>query len=369
MFIKALYNPIMLYSLLRPLLFKFDPEKMHHAMIGLGEGISKTPFKVLVKIFFNYQNPILEQSWKNIVFKNPVGLAAGYDKNGRLTQFAVALGLGFLEVGSITAKAWAGNPKPRVFRLPKDRAIINRMGLGNDGVDVISQRLKNTKESILLGINIAKTPLEQNETEGINDYLESYQKLYGVGAYHVLNLSCPNTHDGKTFEEPPAMKNLLTAIATYRKTQTTFKPLLIKLSPDTPFEKIDQILKIAKETQVDGYVISNTSKNRAGLKASSDRLNEIGNGGLSGDPINDRSNALIRYVYQKGNKPFIIGVGGISDPKSAYEKIKAGAALIQVYTGLIYEGPGLVNRINRGLAGELKRAGFKQLNDAIGVAS
>jgi dihydroorotate dehydrogenase len=359
----------MLYRLLKPFIFKIDPEKMHHLMIGLGEGIGKTPFKPIVKLLFNYQNKILEQTWHNIVFKNPVGLAAGYDKNGRLTQFADALGLGFLEVGSITAKPWAGNLKPRVFRLPADRAIINRMGLGNDGVDAISKRLKNTKESLLLGINIAKTPLEQNETEGINDYLQSYQKLYEVGVYHVLNLSCPNTHDGKTFEEPAAMKNLLVAVAAYRKTQRASKPLLIKLSPDTPFEKIDQILEIAKETKVDGYVISNTSKNREGLKASPERLAQIGHGGLSGDPIDDRSNALIRYVYQKGNKPFIIGVGGISGLQSALEKIKAGAALIQVYTGLIYEGPGLVKRINRGLVTELKKAGFKQLKDAIGVAS
>jgi len=368
-FYLAEYNAFVFYSLLRPFLFKFDPEKMHHLMIGLGEGLGKTPFKLFVKFLFHYQNPILEQTWQNIVFKNPVGLAAGYDKNGRLTQFADALGLGFLEVGSITAQPWAGNPKPRVFRLPKERAIINRMGLGNDGVDVISQRLKETKESILLGINIAKTPLEQNETEGINDYLQSYQKLYERGAYHVLNLSCPNTHDGKTFEEPLAMKNLLTAIAAYRKTQSTYKPLLIKLSPDTAFEKIDQILQIAKETKVDGYVISNTSKNRQGLKALPDHLAQIGNGGLSGDPINDRSNALIRYVYQKGNKPFIIGVGGISSVQSALAKIKAGATLVQVYTGLIYEGPGLVKCINRGLVSELKRAGFKQLKDAIGVAS
>jgi dihydroorotate dehydrogenase len=359
----------MLYSLLRPFIFKFDPEKMHHLMIGLGEGISKTPLKLLVKVLFNYQNKILEQNWQNIVFKNPVGLAAGYDKNGRLTQFADALGLGFLEVGSITAKPWAGNPKPRVFRLLKDRAIINRMGLGNDGVEVISQRLKNTKESILLGINIAKTPLEQNETEGINDYLQSYQKLYEIGAYHVLNLSCPNTHDGKTFEEPTAMKNLLMTIAAYRKTQSNFKPLLIKLSPDTPFEKIDQILQIAKEAKVDGYVISNTSKNRDGLKTSPERLIQIGNGGLSGDPVDERSNVLIRYVYKKAGAPFIIGVGGISNVQSALAKIKAGAALVQVYTGLIYEGPGLVKRINRGLVIELKKAGFKQLKDAIGVAS
>lgn len=338
-------------------------------MIGLGEGIGKTPFKSVVKFLFNYQNPVLEQTWQNIVFKNPVGLAAGYDKNGRLTQFADALGLGFLEVGSITAKPWAGNPKPRVFRLPIDGAIINRMGLGNDGAVVISQRLKDTKASILLGINIAKTPLEQNEQEGINDYLQSYQRLYEIGAYHVLNLSCPNTHDGKTFEEPSAMKNLLMTIAAYRKNQTIFKPLLIKLSPDTPFEKIDSILQIANDAQVDGYVISNTSKNRAGLKTSSERLAEIGNGGLSGEPIDQRSNNLIRYVYKKAGQPFIIGVGGIFNAQSAFAKIKAGASLIQVYTGLIYEGPGLVKEINQGLVKLVKKEGFKQLKDAIGVAS
>jgi dihydroorotate dehydrogenase len=240
-FSLARYNQSVIYSLLRPFIFKFDPEKMHHTMIGLGETVGKTPLKFLVKVLFQYQNPILEQTWQNIVFKNPVGLAAGYDKNARLTHFADALGLGFLEVGSVTARPWAGNPKPRVFRLPIDRAIINRMGLGNEGAEVIAQRLRKSKASILLGINIAKTPLEQNEAVGINDYLHSYQQLYETGAYHVLNLSCPNTHDGKTFEEPTAMKNLLMTIAAYRKTQTVFKPLLIKLSPDTPFETIDQI--------------------------------------------------------------------------------------------------------------------------------
>ncbi len=331
-----------MYKIIRPILFQLDPEKAHEAAIWLGKSLWSRPFSWL----YHYEHECLRTNVCGIDFTNPVGLAAGFDKNAELVDFLPALGFGFLEVGSVTAKPSAGNPRPRLFRIPAEEALVNKMGLNNIGAGEMLGRLQGRKFSFPLGINIAKT----NDStimgdKAIEDMCYTIQKISPVADYITLNISCPNTKDGKTCEDSDQLEELLAAI-------TPGKPLFIKISPTLSYKMLDGILSVAENYGVNGYVLSNTITHS--------------DGGLSGKPLREKATKIIQYVYSHLDHPTIIGVGGIFSAEDAYEKIKAGASLIQVYTGLIYEGPGLVKKIKKGLVTLLERDGFSSVREAVG---
>ena len=280
-------------------------------------------------------------------FKNPIGLAAGFDKNGTTPRAMEALGFGFVEIGSITAQSSKGNPKPRAFRLPEDKSLINRMGLNNEGSDKIVNRLKHHNLSIPLGINIAKTnDSEIHGNAAISDYVYSYEKAKTVADYVTINISCPNTGEGKTFEDPDTLKSLLAEI----NPSGNDVPTLVKFSVDTETKALSKLVEICESFNIDGYVATNTSSQRAHLKTKSAILSSTANGGLSGSAISEKSDAVVSNLFGmlKGSKP-IIGVGGIDSVESAQRKVDAGADLLQIYTGLVYEGPGLVRKLKNGV--------------------
>ncbi len=354
----------MIYKkLLRPLLFRLEAEKAHEATYRFAETASRNSFlRLLARTFLSYQSPKLSQDIWGLPFRNPVGLAAGFDKNGKIPEIMEASGFGFVEVGSITAKPNTGNPPPRVFRLPEDEALINRMGLNNDGAKTVAKRLKNKKISIPLGINIAKThdPSIMGD-EAISDYIFSFREAQKVADYVTVNISCPNTREGKTFEDPMVLDKLLTALKL--RDDASVKPTLVKFSPDIARDELQKLLEICEHHRVHGYVVSNTTASRVNLLTEGDELKKIGAGGLSGPLLASKSIERIRWISKavKGQKP-IIGVGGINSFETALEMIKAGADLLQVYTGLIYEGPGLVKRINRELVRYLKTEGLDSIH-------
>jgi dihydroorotate dehydrogenase len=320
-----------------------------------------------VESLYRFDDDILHSTHLGIDFDNPVGMAAGFDKNGVLTGFLPYLGFGHMEIGSVTAEPRVGNPKPRIFRLPNDKAIINRMGLNNEGVDRVYQRLSRRQSSIPIGVNIAKThdPKILGD-DAIRDFCYSFRTLYPAGEYITINISCPNTEEGKTFEDKVALGELLSAI---RSTEDGFqdkKPALVKISPDATYQMVDDILEVTERYGMSGYVIGNTSSKRENLVTNSREIDKIGKGGLSGNPTKKRSTELINYTFKNLDKPFIIGVGGISSAEDAYDKIRAGASLVQVYTGFIYEGPGLPKNINKGISKLLRRDGFSVLGEAVG---
>ncbi|MEX0719925.1 MAG: quinone-dependent dihydroorotate dehydrogenase [Balneolaceae bacterium] len=340
--------------LIKPFLFKTDAENAHELAISLASKTNRSPFlQRLAADFFGEDNQGLEQEFFGLKFPNPIGLAAGFDKNGTTPLAMQAIGFGFVEIGSITAKASRGNKKPRSFRLPKDRSIINRMGLNNDGTDVVVERLSNYKTSIPLGINIAKTnDASIHGDAALQDYLYSYEKAQPVADYITVNISCPNTGEGKTFEDPAALKDLL---ETLQPNKNGRKPTLVKFSVDTDQTALKNLISICEDFQISGYVATNTSSSRENLRTNSQILQRIGRGGLSGKAIQKRSTQIVRWLREiSGASKPIIGVGGIDSPKSALEKMEAGANLLQIYTGLIYEGPGLVKTIKKGLRGNFK---------------
>ncbi len=307
-------------------------------------------------------------------FRNPLGLAAGFDKNGVMVRFWEAAGLGFEEVGSITARPSAGNPKPRAFRLPLDRALVNRMGLNNDGADTVSDRVarRETHDGFVVGLNVAKT---HDATilgdEAVEDFRLGVRAALPVADYVALNVSCPNTAEGKTFEEPAALDNLLGVVAREREA-FPHVPLLVKLSPHETGAAgagvVDELVAICRRHAVDGFIATNTAPDRHGLRTDDSTLARIGRGGLSGRPLAARADAMTRHLYRltEGSMP-IVGVGGIDSADEAYRRIRAGASLIQVYTGLVYEGAGLIRTINRGLVARLEADGLSSIADAVGL--
>ncbi len=359
------------YRYLRPLLFRFDAETAHHAALRAARLAQAAP--ALVRPLFGYKNARLAQRLWGLRFPNPVGLAAGFDKNAAFVRAWAALGFGFAEVGSVTARPSEGNPQPRAFRLPDDRALVNRMGLSNDGADAVAERLADDKQAIPLGINLAKTHdpaiLGDAATE---DFLHSFRRLAPLADYVALNVSCPNTAEGKTFEEPAALDTLLAAVMQERAALGLDVPVLVKLSPPTTVTfdpgPVDDLVQIAFGHGVAGLIATNTASDRAGLETDTKTLDAVGRGGLSGRPLAARSTALVQHLYHRtgGGMP-IIGVGGVDSAEAAYQKIRAGASLVELYTGLVYEGPGLVTRINRGLVQRLDRDGFASISDAVGV--
>lgn len=337
-------------SIIRPIFFKFDPEEVHHFTFSMLKN-----FGFLTKLFL--PKPIvdkrLEREVFGLKFKNPVGLAAGFDKNAVLFNELADLGFGFVEIGTVTPKAQAGNPTKRLFRLIEDGGIINRMGFNNDGLEAAIEKLKTNKGKIIIGGNIGKntntTP--ENYTQ---DYLDCFEGLHPHVDYFVLNVSCPNVGSHAKLEDVEYLRELITEVKKINVSKANPKPILLKIAPDLNNNQLDEIIDLIAETKIDGVIVSNTSVNREGLKTSPEILAEIGNGGLSGKPIRERSTKMIKYLADKSNRAFpIIGVGGIHSAKDAMEKLDAGASLVQLYTGFIYEGPQLINDINAEL---LKRA-------------
>ncbi|REL29228.1 quinone-dependent dihydroorotate dehydrogenase [Rhodohalobacter sp. SW132] len=334
----------------RPILFKFSADYAHELAIQSAGFVSQNRILTgLAEKIYSKNDSRLHQKIWGLKFKNPVGLAAGFDKNGTTTYLMEALGFGFLEVGSITANACTGNPKPRSFRLPEDQSLINRLGLNNDGAKTIIKRLKKHEHDVPIGVNIAKTHNPDISGElALKDYHFSFTLAKKVADYITINISCPNTTEGKTFEDPELLNKLLSHLEVGN--DASDPPVLIKFSVDLDEHQLVELLDITESFAVSGYVATNTSARRDALKTSSGRLKRIGKGGLSGRAIRDKSTDIIRQIseHTKSEKT-IIGVGGVTDAESAIEKIKAGADLLQIYTGMVFEGPSLVKRINSGI--------------------
>ena len=337
-------------SIIRPILFQFDPEKVHYFTFSVIKFISKIPgVSALIRSMFLIKDKKLERELFGIQFKNPVGLAAGFDKNAVLFNELADFGFGFIEIGTVTPKGQEGNPKKRLFRLKDDQGIINRMGFNNDGVEAAIENLKKNKGKVIIGGNLGKNtdiPTEQYT----QDYCDVFKALHPYVDYFVLNVSCPNVGSHAKLQDKDYLIELIEAVQKLNSKEENQKPVLLKIAPDLNNAQLDEIVELVRETKIDGVIASNTSTNREGLLASESQLESIGNGGLSGKPIADRSTKAIKYLADASNKSFpIIGVGGIHSAQDALDKINAGADLVQVYTGFIYEGPGLVKKINKAL--------------------
>ena len=298
---------------------------------------------------YNVNHPSLEREVFGLKFKNPVGLAAGFDKDAKLVNQLAFAGFGFIEVGTVTPKPQPGNPKPRLFRLPLDFGLINRMGFNNGGVKKMRKRLESRYASIIVGGNIGKNKATPNEN-AIEDYTECFEELYFDVDYFTVNVSSPNTPNLRELQDKEPLKRILNKLVELNQSKPKKKPILLKIAPDLTSQQLDDIVEIVLETGIDGVIATNTTISRSGLKTSEEEIEKIGAGGLSGIPVRSRSTEVIRYLSEKSNRAFpIIGVGGIHSAKDAIEKLNAGASLIQVYTGYIYEGPTLVKKINKEL--------------------
>lgn len=341
-------------TILRPILFLFDPEKVHYFTFSLIRFLSKIPFvSSLFRSYYQLNDVRLERKLFGLTFKNPVGLAAGFDKNAVLYNELADFGFGFIEIGTVTPKGQEGNPKKRLFRLKEDQGIINRMGFNNHGLEAVIKQLKKNKHKVIIGGNIGKNTqtLPENYTA---DYLECFQELHPFVDYFVLNVSCPNVSSHAKLNDKDYLISLITACQKVNQTFKIKKPILLKIAPDLNDHQLDEIIELVAETKIDGVIASNTSTSREGLKVSKERLQQIGNGGLSGQPIKNQSTRVIKYLSENSQKAFpIIGVGGIHSEQDALEKLKAGADLIQIYTGFIYEGPSLIKRINKAILNQL----------------
>ena len=330
--------------LIRPLLFLFDPEKVHHFTFSLIRFLNKIGFGPIFKNLYEVNNPKLEREVFGLKFKNPVGLAAGFDKDAKLYQELSNLGFGFIEIGTLTPKPQEGNPKKRLFRLKADSAIINRMGFNNGGVEEAVLRLKKNK-GVLIGGNIGKNKVTPNEN-AVDDYTICFGALFPYVDYFVVNVSSPNTPNLRELQDKEPLTKLLQTLQNLNNEKPTQKPILLKIAPDLTDEQLLDIIDIVKETKIAGVIATNTTISREGLQSE----NKVEVGGLSGKPLTKRSTEVIRFLSEKSNKAFpIIGVGGIHSAQDALEKLEAGASLVQLYTGFIYEGPQLIKEINKAL--------------------
>ena len=335
---------------IRPLFFLIDPEKIHHLVFATLRVIGRTPGgKAILRVFFNYKDSRLERVVFGLKFKNPVGLAAGFDKDARLIDEMACLGFGFIEIGTLTPKPQPGNDKPRMFRLPKDQALINRMGFNNQGAMAAVAQLRKRKSSVIVGGNIGKNKITANE-QAMDDYASAFETLYDYVDYFVINVSSPNTPGLRELQEKEPLGKLLRYVISLSKQKPVYKPVLLKIAPDLSPSQLDDIVSILKETNADGVIATNTTIERSDLETSAEEIRAIGNGGLSGKPLTHRATQVIAYLRDKLGKDFpIIGVGGIMSPSDAVEKLKAGADLVQVYTGFVYEGPSFAKKINQAL--------------------
>jgi len=332
-------------TIIRPVLFLFDPEKVHYFTFSLIRNLSKIPgVKSLFRSLYQIENPILERELFGLKFKNPVGLAAGFDKDAKLFNELSNFGFGFIEIGTLTPRPQPGNPKKRLFRLKSDSAIINRMGFNNGGVEEAVIRLKKNK-GVLIGGNIGKNKITPNEI-AINDYEICFEALFNYVDYFVVNVSSPNTPNLRALQDKKPLTNLLKALQVLNFGKTKSKPILLKIAPDLTDEQLMDIIDIVKTTKIDGVIATNTTISREGLTCA----NKSETGGLSGKPLTKRSTEVIRFLAKKSNKSFpIIGVGGIYSANDALDKLDAGADLVQLYTGFVYEGPKLIKDINKAI--------------------
>jgi dihydroorotate dehydrogenase len=339
-----------MYRVLRSILFLFDPEKVHYFTTSLLKFTLSIPGgKWIFKKIFFIEDRKLERNIAGLNFKNPVGLAAGFDKNAAMFNDMYYCGFGFIEIGTITPKGQDGNEKPRLFRLKADEAIINRMGFNNDGVEEAIKNLKNKNVDILIGGNIGKNKVTPNEAAD-EDYRICFEALFPYVDYFVVNVSSPNTPNLRDLQEKEPLKKLLASLMKKNSEKSHAKPIFLKIAPDLSDNQLDEIIEIVQETGIQGVISTNTTISRDKLKTPTHEIEKIGAGGLSGKPLTNRSTEVVRYLAEKSNKSFsIIGVGGIHSEKDALEKLDAGADLIQLYTGFIYEGPGLVKRINKAI--------------------
>lgn len=339
-----------MYRFIKFFLFLFDPEKIHYfSARWIKRAYKNSLARRKIERSFHFEHSLLEREVFGLKFKNPVGLAAGFDKNADMYHELAMFGFGFIEVGTVTPKAQDGNEKPRLFRLKKDAAIINRMGFNNLGVDAMVEQLKKRQTDVIIGGNIGKNKLTPNENAQ-DDYLICFHKLFDYVDYFVVNVSSPNTPNLRDLQEKEPLKKLLHSLMNENRKKQQSKPILLKIAPDLTESQLDDIIEIVSETQIYGVIATNTTISRSGLQTDASEVEKIGMGGLSGKPLAQRSTEVIRYLAEKSGKSFpIIGVGGIHSPEDALEKIKAGADLVQLYTGFIYEGPGLVKRINQKL--------------------
>ncbi|MCU0449438.1 MAG: quinone-dependent dihydroorotate dehydrogenase [Bernardetiaceae bacterium] len=336
--------------LIRPLLFWFPPERIHHWVFDLLKVLLAWPgAKTLARAVYGYQSPRLAQQFWGLHFPNPVGLAAGFDKDARLIDELACLGFGFIEIGTLTPRPQPGNPPPRLFRLPQDQALINRLGFNNGGVAAAVARLRRRRSQVLVGGNLGKNKDTPNQQAQL-DYEKVFAELYPVVDYFVVNVSSPNTPGLRELQEKEPLTALLKALKAQNLATGQPKPLLLKIAPDLTNPQLDDIVDIVQTVGIDGLIATNTTIARDGLLTPAPALTAIGAGGLSGQPLRHRATEVICYLRQRlGPGPVIVGVGGIYTAADAIEKLQAGANLLQLYTGFVYEGPGVVKRINRGL--------------------
>ncbi len=368
-------------GVLKPIFFKFDPENVHDHMTAVGKHIGKHSFlRKPTAALFSYADASLWQTLHGITFKNPVGLAAGFDKNAELIETLPSVGFGFAEMGSITGEPCPGNPKPRLWRLPNSKSLVVYYGLKNEGCEVLApkinaviKRISNSKQKhIPIGTSVAMTNCQANmEIEAaIHDYAKAFKAFASIGDYTTVNVSCPNTCGGQPFMKPDALEKLMATLDTI----PTKKPVFIKISPDISMQDVDRIIDIAHTHRVHGIICTNLTKKREGNEKIKD-ANVPEKGGMSGKVVQDTSDALVAHIYKKESlrpvekRLIIVGCGGIFSAKDAYKKIRLGASLVQMITGMIFEGPQVVSEINRGLAEFLRQDGFKNISEAIGVDS
>lgn len=340
-----------MYNLVKPLFFSLDPETAHHTVSGGLQSFCRLwGGKQLLKAVYRFDHPGLEREVFGLKFPNPVGLAAGFDKNAAYVEEMAALGFGFIEIGTVTPRPQPGNDRPRLFRLVADEALINRMGFNNQGVDVAADRLRRLKnrQHVVIGGNIGKNKLTPNE-EAVSDYIKCFDTLFDVVDYFVVNVSSPNTPGLRDLQEKEPLMHILSTLQQRNRKGDFSRPILLKIAPDLSDSQLDDIIDIVRETGIAGVIATNTTISRDGLHSRPALVAETG--GLSGKPLAKRATEIIRYLAQKSGDAFpIIGVGGIHHPEDAIEKLNAGASLVQLYTGFIYEGPALVKRICKKIA-------------------
>jgi dihydroorotate dehydrogenase len=339
-----------MYNLIKNLLFRFPPENIHYQVMKGLKMVHGLPMgKKLVHSFCQPKRSGLEKQLWGLTFRNPVGLAAGFDKDARYTDELASLGFGFVEIGTVTPVAQPGNDQPRLFRLPADKALINRMGFNNGGAIAAAKRLQKRKSDIIIGGNIGKNKLTPND-QAISDYEKCFHALFDVVDYFVVNVSSPNTPNLRALQEKEPLKQLLHHLQVLNIQKSRPKPILLKIAPDLTTSQLDDIIEIIQETKLAGIVATNTTISRDNLHTPEQEVSAIGAGGLSGLPVKEKATEVIRYIHKNTNGTVpIIAVGGIFTAADAQEKLDAGASLVQVYTGFVYEGPTIVKKICEGL--------------------
>jgi len=340
-----------MYQLFRSILFRFDAEKVHYFVVGLLKLIVKfPPSRWIFRSIYHVEHPVLEREFIGLKFPNPVGLAAGFDKNAKFFDEMESCGFGFIEIGTVTPLAQPGNDLPRLFRLKKDEAILNRMGFNNDGVQEALKHLKARKNrKLIIGGNIGKNKWIPNE-EALNDYVICFEALFDEVDYFAVNVSSPNTPNLRALQDKGPLMELLSTLQQKNEAKANPKPILLKIAPDLTNEQLDEIIEIVQETKIAGLIATNTTISREGLQTPSAEVEALGAGGMSGKPLSKRSTEVIRYIHDKSNGSIpMMAVGGIHSAKDALDKFHAGATLVQLYSGFIYEGPGLIKEINQAL--------------------